>query len=45
MVGDDEDDKPTVRAKDKPIDRIWTVHTPSVQPSDISDYEDIADTP
>ena len=30
MVGDDEDSQPALRAKYKPIDRAWTVHTPSV---------------
>ena len=38
MVSDDEDTQPNLRAKDNPIDRTWTVHKSSVQPSEISDY-------
>ena len=45
MVSDDEDDQKTIRAKDNPIDRTWTGHTPSVQTSEISDDEDTSDTP
>ena len=45
MVSDVEDTQPTVRAKDKPIDRTWTGHNPSVQPSEISDDEYTASTP
>ena len=37
MVSGVEDTHLTVRAKDNPIDRTWTGHTPSVQPSEISD--------
>ena len=45
MVSDDEDTQPTVRAKDNPIGRIWTGHNPSVQPSEISDDDNTAETP
>ena len=45
IVSDVEDIQPTLRAKDNPIGRIWTGHTPSVQPYEISDDEDIASTP
>ena len=45
MVSDVEDTQPTVRDKNKPIDRTWTGHTPSFQPSEIADDEDTASTP
>ena len=45
MGSDDKDTQPTVREKYKPIDRTWTGHTPLVEPSEISDDEDTADTP
>ena len=45
MLSDDEDNQPNVKSKDKPIDRTWTGHTLSVQPYEISDDEDTADTP
>ena len=45
MVSDVEVSQPTVRAKDNPADITWTGHTPSAQPSDISDDEDTAITP
>ena len=45
MVSNDKDTQPTVRVKENPINRIWTEHTPSVQPYKISDDEDKADTP
>ena len=45
MVRYVEDNQLTVRAKEKHIDRTWTGHTPSVQPSVLSDDEDTAITP
>ena len=45
MVGDDEYAQTNLREKYKTVDRTWTVHTPSVQPYDISDNEDTDDTP
>ena len=45
MVSDVEDTQPNLISKDKHIDRPWKEHTPSVQPYEISYYEDIASTP
>ena len=45
MFSDVEDTQPTIRDKYKPSDITWTVHTPSVQPSEISDDENTDITP
>ena len=45
MVSDVGYTQPNVRAKDNPIYITCTVHTPSSQPSEISDDEDTASTP
>ena len=45
IVSDVEDTQPTTRSKDKPTDRTWTGHNPSVQPYEISYDEDTASTP
>ena len=45
MVSGDEDTQPTVRDKYKPINRTCIRHTPSFQPSEISDDKEKAEIP